>query len=332
VSGLENVPKSGPVIFAVNHQNYFLDALIVTVTTSRNPYFLARGDVFRIPMISYLLNYINIMPIYRSRDGVKNIRKNEAIIDKCVDLLDSGHPVLIFPEANHEYKYQLRPIQKGVSRIAFAANKPNRPIRIVPVGIQFESYRNTGYPVLVSYGKPILVSEFQEKYIENHNAGFATLSKSLGASMRKLIIDIQEDQYEVIYKKWKSNRSLKTDRIKQLQADQKLVKEISINPENFSSTKIQDSNFTRWTFLPFYLISCIAYFIPWAITNLILSRIKDDQYIASLKVSIWFLIVPEVILLEGLLLSVIFNSMIAIGFIILSFLSGWITIKRYFPL
>ena len=79
---MDNVPKKGPVIFAVNHQNSFLDALLVTTTTPRNPYYLARGDVFGISWISYLLNFINIMPIYRSRDGIKNIRKNEAIIDR----------------------------------------------------------------------------------------------------------------------------------------------------------------------------------------------------------------------------------------------------------
>lgn len=328
---MDNVPKKGPVIFAVNHQNSFLDALLVTTTTPRNPYYLARGDVFGISWISYLLNFINIMPIYRSRDGIKNVRKNEAIIDRCTKILGEGHPVLIFPEANHEYKNQLRAIQKGVSRIAFAANAKH-PVRIVPVGIQFENYRKAGYPVLVTYGDPIDVADYQKSYTENNQRGHGELINYLQSSMQRLIVDIQHDQYDVIHRKWISNRSLHSDSIMQLREDQKLVREITSHPEKFDSSTHSPKRSANWPFLPFYILSSILFIIPWAVTSLTLARMKDDQYIASLKVAIWFFLVPEIILLQGVLIGMISNAVIALGFITLSLLSGWITIKRYFPL
>ena len=44
--GHENIPD-GPVIFAANHQNAFMDALVVTCATRRNPFYLARASIFK---------------------------------------------------------------------------------------------------------------------------------------------------------------------------------------------------------------------------------------------------------------------------------------------
>jgi 1-acyl-sn-glycerol-3-phosphate acyltransferase len=45
VQGKENIPL-GPVIFVANHQNAFLDAVLVSCSTQRNPWFLTRASVF----------------------------------------------------------------------------------------------------------------------------------------------------------------------------------------------------------------------------------------------------------------------------------------------
>ena len=45
--GLENVPQDKPVVFAVNHQNAFLDGILVALKLRRPVFFLTRSDVFK---------------------------------------------------------------------------------------------------------------------------------------------------------------------------------------------------------------------------------------------------------------------------------------------
>ncbi len=333
VIGREHIPEKGPFIFAVNHQNSFLDALVVNVTNARNPIFLARGDVFKHKRVATLLNFINILPIYRARDGVGKMRKNEEIFEKCASILSSGNPILIFPEANHQYEYRIRLITKGISRIAFSSSKTTKNLVIIPVGIHYEDYKRTGYPIVIRYGKPIHISEFEKVYNQNHNEGYQHFATYLGEKMRELVVDIPSTNYSIILDLWKTHRVIQRDVNDQLQTDQDLVDKISNNIDSFPDGTKTDQTSRHFLYLPFFIISCVVYFIPWAVTNLILQNIKDDQYVASIKVAVWFLLVPEIIILEAILIGLVFKSfLIGIGFLVLTLLTGWITVKRYFPL
>jgi len=79
VVGLEKVPKGTPVIFAPNHQYAFMDALVVVIANQKIPYFLVRGDIFKSSIASFLLRSLRMMPVYRQRDKVNVLSKNEDI-------------------------------------------------------------------------------------------------------------------------------------------------------------------------------------------------------------------------------------------------------------
>ena len=171
VRGLENVPAKGPIIFALNHQNSFLDAFLVTGTTPRNPYFLARADAFNNKIAAFLLDIINIIPIYRIKDGISSLKKNEQVIVRCRRIMRQKHPVLIFPEASHEYKHMLRPLKKGIARIAFGtefASEISPEVVTIPVGVYYGNYTKAGYNVFINYGSPVKVSDYKKIYEKDH--------------------------------------------------------------------------------------------------------------------------------------------------------------------
>ena len=81
VIGRENIPGGIPIIFAPNHQYAFMDALLIVLVTRKIPYFLVRADIFKKSFFSFLLRTLKMMPVYRHRDSVDVISKNENLSD-----------------------------------------------------------------------------------------------------------------------------------------------------------------------------------------------------------------------------------------------------------
>lgn len=139
IHGLENIPKNKPVLFLANHQNALMDALLIAVFCKCKPYYLTRGDLFKNPVAKSLLNFLQMIPVYRIRDGKQSLGKNDTIFNLCANLLEDKHQILIFPEGNHNIKKRIRPLSKGFTRILFKAleKQPNLDIRLVSVGVNY---------------------------------------------------------------------------------------------------------------------------------------------------------------------------------------------------
>ncbi len=219
---------SGPVIFVANHQNAFLDAVVVICSSQRNPWALARANVFKKKWANLLLTSIQMMPVYRFRDGFDTLRKNELIMDECVALLKQGKSVLIFGEGNHNEHYNLRPLQKGFARIAQAALQQNTAVQIVPVGIQYEAHRQFRSRVLVSFGKPIPLAK--DYFTENPVQKTEALLNEVAAKITPLILTIPENNYETTWQRVQENRNQYPDLVTQLEHEQQLVDSVTPDP------------------------------------------------------------------------------------------------------
>ena len=101
--GLENIPKDGAIIFAPNHTNTLMDALVVLCYDSTPKVFVARADIFKNPVLAKIFHFLKIMPIMRQRDGFQAVKKNQEIINKSVDVLKDKIPFCIFPEGTHQF-------------------------------------------------------------------------------------------------------------------------------------------------------------------------------------------------------------------------------------
>ena len=68
---------------------------------------LTRSDVFGGPL-QWFLDALQMLPVYRIRNGYSNLKKNDAIFEKCFDLLGSGKFLLMFSEGGHHHEYYLK--------------------------------------------------------------------------------------------------------------------------------------------------------------------------------------------------------------------------------
>ncbi len=202
VHGLENIPKDAPVIFTPNHQNALMDALIVLFSSPGDTVFLARADLFRKKLLARVLNTLKILPVFRIRDGVEELGKNQEIFDITVGVLHRKHQLCLMPEGNHGDKRRLRNLGKGVFRIAFKAQeeKKNEPyVKIVPVGLDFGDYIKHNQDLHIYYGKPIEVSEYWDTFEENGPRGLNQLKKRLIRELHPLMIHIETEEYYDTY-------------------------------------------------------------------------------------------------------------------------------------
>ncbi|MBN2697293.1 MAG: 1-acyl-sn-glycerol-3-phosphate acyltransferase [Bacteroidales bacterium] len=202
VNGVEHIPRKEPVIFAPNHQNALMDALIVLFSAPQDVVFLARADIFRKKILAKALNSLKILPVFRMRDGAGELGKNEEIFDITVGVLHRKHFLCLMPEGNHGDHRRLRPLVKGLFRIAFKAQeeKGNEPyVKIVPAGLDFQDYVKQNQTLFINYGKPIEVSDYWEQYVENPPKAINALRDRLADEMKPLMIHIETETYYDTY-------------------------------------------------------------------------------------------------------------------------------------
>ena len=160
--GKENIPTDGAIIFAPNHTNTLMDALVALFINRKPKVFVARADIFKNRKLAKVLSFLKMMPIMRQRDGISAVKKNQEIIDKSVDVLKDKIPFCIFPEGTHQAKYSALPLSKGIFRIAFQAHEqmPDMPLYIVPVGIRYGNLFRFRSTIHLKIGTPINVGKF----------------------------------------------------------------------------------------------------------------------------------------------------------------------------
>jgi 1-acyl-sn-glycerol-3-phosphate acyltransferase len=198
VVGLENVPRREPVLFAPNHQNALMDALILLFSAPEDVVFLARADIFNNRALAFFLNSMKMLPVFRQRDGAADLGKNVDIFDISVDVLHNRHYLCVMPEGNHGHQRRLRTIVKGIFRIGFQAQKEygNQPfVKIVPVGYDMGDYVKQNQTLLIQYGKPIEFSEYWDEYQESNARGINAMKNRLREEMLPLMINIENDEF-----------------------------------------------------------------------------------------------------------------------------------------
>lgn len=134
----------GPLLIIANHPNSFLDALIIGSYYKRRVYFLARGDAFKKPIHRFLLESLNMIPVYRLREGKEFLHLNDYAFSRSIELLSKGFAVLIFIEGICVNSNELQPFKKGTARILEGIQKLNVHPTIHIAGIAFNQFRGIG--------------------------------------------------------------------------------------------------------------------------------------------------------------------------------------------
>ncbi len=191
---LKNVPQGKPIILAPNHTNGFVDPISIGVISKSKIRFFARGDVFKGRVVKWLLNDLNMSPMYRLQEGYGEIKKNNKTFEECKDLLSKNKTLLIFPEAICIPERRLQPLKKGLSRIIFQTEEAfdfKKNVFVVPVGLNYTNAKKFRSELFIHFGEPISLKQYEEFYKTDKVKAINAFTKILEEEMRKLIITIK---------------------------------------------------------------------------------------------------------------------------------------------
>lgn len=195
LSGFENIPGDKPYILALNHPTAFLEPVIMAANLNKPIHFLVRGDHFKKSFFRFLLKQGNMIPVFRQKEsGFGSLKHNYDTFSLCFEYLSKGKIVALFPEGRTEHEKRLRPIQRGIARIAFGtlAQFPDmEDLFILPVGVNYAdalAFRTTAY---LHIGEPISVRSFMKdgKIPEHH-----PLLKAVEIAIKKNMVIIENEK------------------------------------------------------------------------------------------------------------------------------------------
>lgn len=151
----EVLKTNGPLLLAANHPNSFLDGIILTTLFNQPVHSLARGDAFKNKWVNKFLRSIQLLPVYRTSEGVENLEYNYTTFASCQDVFEENGSVLIFSEGRCENEWHLRPLKKGTARLAISSWQKNISLKVVPVAFNYSSFKSFGKEVHLFFGETI---------------------------------------------------------------------------------------------------------------------------------------------------------------------------------
>lgn len=195
-----NLQVKGPVIIAMNHPNAFTDPVAFSyVSYPLRLKYLARGDAFKPGIVSYFLEQIGIVPIFRIQDaGKEGLKKNDEAYKRVNQLLKKNEKIIVFAEGLCVQERRLRPLKKGVSRMVFGAYEylQNDELIVVPVGVNYsqpDKFRST---LFYNVGEPIAVKDYINLYKDNPAKANNLFLHDLEPKMKDLITHINNKEYD----------------------------------------------------------------------------------------------------------------------------------------
>ena len=204
VRGKENIPQDGAIMIAPNHCNTLMDALVILRAFNDQTVFGARADIFNKPLIARIMYFLRILPMVRQRDGLRNVLKNHETQETIVETLEHGVRFCMYPEGRHRPAHSLQTLGKGTFRAVLAANAKfgdKMPVYIIPTGIEYGDYFRFRSTSLITFGKPINVTEYVKgQNVDNEVQLIEPLRKELSSRMSELITFIKDDAD--LYRKW----------------------------------------------------------------------------------------------------------------------------------
>jgi len=297
--GKENIPQKGAVLFVVNHPNGLIDPLMVTTNTPRITHYLVRAASFKKSLIKKLLASLNLMPIYRIRDGVKELSKNTEVFNDCYEILNKQRALMIFPEGSHDRRRTIRTISKGFTRILFGAfdKYPDLKVTIIPVGVTYQNASQFSSKVAIHYGVPILANDFYNANEVKNSVN--ALKEQVSNQLKVLSVHIPADEnYQKTLQKLNVNN-----------VDFTNIKSVnrSIKTNKITYQK-QQMNFAK----PLYFLFVLNSFLPWLIWKMVSKKIDEIEFIDTFRFAVGISLFPLLYFIQTFFVYKLYNLQTAI--------------------
>ncbi|HHT63380.1 MAG: lysophospholipid acyltransferase family protein [Bacillota bacterium] len=147
VEGREHIPPQGPLILVCNHTSYW-DPVLVGCAMTREVRFMAKAELFSIPVLNLILHVVGAFPIKRGQSDRTALRT-------ALKLLKDNEVIGIFPEGTRSKTGELLPFKSGVNMLAYKADCPILPMAVINARKVLLGW---WHPVKVIFGKPIFFS------------------------------------------------------------------------------------------------------------------------------------------------------------------------------
>lgn len=143
--GLENVPAEGPVILCSNHISV-MDPPTIGVKLKRTVRFMAKQELFEIPLFNVLIRKLGAFPVKRGGVSKESIRT-------VINVLEEGGVIGIFPEGTRK---STGAGKRGAATFALKTKAVVIPVAIIGNYIPFKKMK-------VVYGKPVELDDLREQ-------------------------------------------------------------------------------------------------------------------------------------------------------------------------
>ncbi len=145
--GVENVPRSGPLVLAPNHLSQ-MDHFFTGAYLRRKIRFMAKSQLFGPPVLTYVWKHGGVFPVRRGH-------RDEEAFKTAYTILDQGGMLLVYAEGGRSRSGRLGEAKPGIGRIALESGAP-----IVPVAIhgsaKVRKWKRLRFPkVTVQFGEPL---------------------------------------------------------------------------------------------------------------------------------------------------------------------------------
>ena len=166
--GRANVPRTGALIIACNHIS-LLDPPVMGSFAPRQISYMAKKELFEIPVLGPLISAVGAYPVDRERSAA-------AAIKRSVEVLHAGGCIGIFPEGGRNTGGD-KEVRQGVALLASLSKAPVVPAAIVGS----DKLRRFG-PIKVAFGEPIALPEGRKATRED----LAKFTDEVMSAIRKL--------------------------------------------------------------------------------------------------------------------------------------------------
>lgn len=150
IYGHKNIPQKGGVIVAANHISLF-DPPVVGSAMERQAYYMAKEELFRIPIFGRILRKVNAFPVRRGETDF-------AALKRMLAVLKEGKAVILFPEGTRSRGDDFLRGKPGIGMLAVHTGVP-----VVPAFIRNTNRLSHFLPLEVHFAQPVHFSNSKDK-------------------------------------------------------------------------------------------------------------------------------------------------------------------------
>ena len=148
--GAENIPADGAIV-ASNHTS-FADVLVISAAAKRQVRYMAKKELFKIPLLAPLIKALGAYPVNRGGPDVSSIKRT-------IELIGEGELIGIFPQG-HRYGGQdprTTEIKAGIGMITYRTKAPVVPVFLDNSRGKTSMFRKN----VVTFGEPVYFEELE---------------------------------------------------------------------------------------------------------------------------------------------------------------------------